>query len=214
MGWASGSDVASAMIETVSAAVKDEKIRQTIYAGVIRALENHDWGTHPSAKDSTWARWDEDLAERIAAALPASPSTVQAAQSDDDTVPCPCCLKPLVGAGGLCGNCYNHRHDGYGASGVQAVDVVKRLLKSPSRRFKVRFLNHIQGTNSAEWECRVCGTKWISPENRECPNGDNEDVPKLTDEHVIYNQALHEIITELEALGPAVASVPESEEEK
>ena len=45
MGWASGSEVAQTIIETVQAEVEDPKARQRIYAGVIRALENHDWDT-------------------------------------------------------------------------------------------------------------------------------------------------------------------------
>lgn len=45
MGWASGTEVANIIIETVKAEVADGATRRRIYAGMIRALEHHDWDT-------------------------------------------------------------------------------------------------------------------------------------------------------------------------
>ena len=45
MGWASGTEVADIIIETVKAEVKDDATRKRIYIGMIRALEHYDWDT-------------------------------------------------------------------------------------------------------------------------------------------------------------------------
>ena len=44
------------------------------------------------------------------------------------------------------------------------------------REFAVRFIDHIQGTNSAERECEVCGGKWSSPGNLFCPHCKNNRI--------------------------------------
>ena len=45
MGWASGSDIASAVIGAVKKHVKDPKVRAKIYEPIIYALEDGDWDT-------------------------------------------------------------------------------------------------------------------------------------------------------------------------
>lgn len=48
---------------------------------------------------------------------------------------------------------------------------------TPERKFAVKFIDHIQGTNSAEWECEKCGGKWASPANLLCPHCKDNAIP-------------------------------------
>jgi hypothetical protein len=45
MGWASGGDLASSIIETVKEYVKSKATRTHIYVDIIKALESNDWDT-------------------------------------------------------------------------------------------------------------------------------------------------------------------------
>ena len=39
----------------------------------------------------------------------------------------------------------------------------------------IEFLDHVQGTNCAEWRCKVCGATWVSPTLLPCPKCDSDD---------------------------------------
>ena len=45
MGWASGSEIAQAVIEGVRDHVPNDKQREKIYRPIIKALLDHDWDT-------------------------------------------------------------------------------------------------------------------------------------------------------------------------
>jgi hypothetical protein len=47
------------------------------------------------------------------------------------------------------------------------------------KRFAVEFIDHIQGTNSAEWRCKPCKGTWASPANLLCPYCKGNELPTL-----------------------------------
>jgi hypothetical protein len=68
---------------------------------------------------------------------------------------------------------------------------IEACAKMASRRFLVRFVDHVGGTNCATWECKKCQGQWVSPANQECPHCHaNETIPALTDEDAAHNTAL------------------------
>lgn len=49
MGWASGSEIVCALVESIHKHVKDAKIRKRLYADLIAVFESHDWDTQDEA---------------------------------------------------------------------------------------------------------------------------------------------------------------------
>lgn len=78
---------------------------------------------------------------------------------------------------------------------------VSAEARAASRRFLVRFVDHVGGTNCATWECKKCQGQWVSPANQECPHCHaNETIPALTDDDAVHNAALEEVSAALHEL--------------
>lgn len=71
----------------------------------------------------------------------------------------------------------------------------EELKRPPSKQFSVRFLDHIQGSNCAEWECGNCQQRFISAGNLDCPHcHSNEAGSHVTEADAIYNQAVDDTV--------------------
>ncbi len=61
------------------------------------------------------------------------------------------------------------------ARGLAIDEIVAELrcarptVEAAEIRYAVKFVDHIQGSNCAEWQCLKCGSKWVSPANLLCP---------------------------------------------
>lgn len=86
------------------------------------------------------------------------------------------------------------------------IAAVEQMRRPASRSFLVRFLDHVEGSNCATWECQKCKGQWVSPGNLNCPHcHDNEAEPHVTEADVIYNRAVDDALTVLRSLSPSGA---------
>lgn len=71
----------------------------------------------------------------------------------------------LARENGVCG-------DWEGSETYASLERLRAALAESKPSPDVQFLDHIQGTNCAEWRCNKCGEQWACPSKQPCPKCD------------------------------------------
>jgi hypothetical protein len=70
---------------------------------------------------------------------------------------------------------------------------VRNKQMSEFAKAKIKFVDHVQGSNAAEWECKGCGRTWVSPIAPRCECDHFSELARLRGENLRLNTLVNAV---------------------